>query len=88
MAPQRLYRVGQLVGVLLPAGRFCPAQQAAAGFAVREAAQQRLQHIGQVGDEPQVIGTAAVDHILPDDQAQTVAVVIPALRLDLGVLAQ
>ena len=88
VAPQRLHRVGQLVGVLLPAGRFCTTQQAVGSLPVREAAQQRLQHIGQVGDEPQIIGAAAVDDVLPDDQAQTVAVVIPALRLDLGVLAQ
>ena len=51
-------------------------------------AEQGQQGVGQVGDVPLVHLPAAVHHILPDDEAQLIAVVVPPLRLDLGVLAQ
>ena len=88
VAAQRLHRICQLPAVFFPAALAAPAQQPPQGCYVRQTAHKRLQNIGQVGDEPQVILTAAVDHILPDHKPQLVAVVVPALRLDLCVLAQ
>ena len=88
VAAQRLYRIFQLPAVFFPAAFAAPAQQSPQRRLVRQAAHKRLQNIGQVGDKPQVILTAAVDHILPDHKSQLVAVVVPALRLDLCVLAQ
>ena len=88
VAAQRLYRIFQLPAVFFPACLAAPAQQPPQRRLVRQATHKRLQNIGQVGDEPQVILAAAVDHILPDHKSQPVAVVVPALRLDLCVLAQ
>ena len=88
VAAQRLYRIFQLPAVFFPAAFAAPAQQSPQGRFVRQTAHKRLQNIGQVGDEPQVILAAAVDHILPDHKSQLVAVVVPALRLYLCVLAQ
>ena len=88
VAAQRLHRIFQLPAVFFPAAFAAPAQQLPQGCFVRQAAHKRLQNIGQVGNEPQVILTAAVDHILPDHKPQLVAVVVPALRLDLCVFAQ
>lgn len=42
----------------------------------------------QIGDEPVLIGGTAVYHVLPDEHAQLVAVVVKTLGLDFGVLAQ
>ena len=88
MAAQRLHRICQFPAVFFPAAFAAPAQQPPQRRLVRQAAHKRLQNIGQVGDEPQVILTASVDHILPDHKSQLVAVVVPALRLYLCVLAQ
>ena len=88
MAGKRLYRGFQLPAVFFPAAFLSTAQQLPEWLCIGQAAQQRLQHIGQVGDEPQLVGAAAVHHVLPDHKAQPVAVVIPALRLDFCVLAQ
>ena len=88
VAAQRLYRIFQFPAVFFPAAFAAPAQQPPQRRLVRQAAHKRLQNIGQVGNEPQVILAAAVDHILPDHKSQPVAVVVPALRLDLCVLAQ
>ena len=88
MAAQRLHRICQLPAVFFPAAFAAPAQQPPQGCFVRQTAHKRLQNIGQVGDEPQVIPAAAVDHILPYHKTQLVAVVVPALRLKLCVLAQ
>ena len=88
MAAQGFHGGLQLFAVCFPAGCFSAAQQAPERLCVGQAAHKGLQHIGQVGDEPQVVSAAAVHHVLPDHKAQPVAVVVPALRLDLGVLAQ
>ena len=40
------------------------------------------------GDGEKVIFPAAVYHVLPDEHADAVAVIIPAHRLDLDVLAE
>ena len=88
VALQGLYRGFQLPGIFFPARFRFAAQQAPEGPCIRQAAEQRLEHVGQVGHEPELVGPAAVHHVLPDDEAQLIAVVIPALRLDLGVLAQ
>ena len=40
------------------------------------------------GDREKVIFSAAVYHVLPDEHAEAVAVIIPAQRLDLDVLAE
>ena len=88
MALQGLYRGFQLPGIFFPARFRFAAQQAPERPCVGQAAEQRLEHVGQVGHEPELVGPAAVHHVLPDDEAQLIAVVIPALRLDLGVLAQ
>ena len=88
VAAQRLHRIFQLPAVFGAAAFAAPAQQPPQRRLVRQAAHKRLQNIGQVGDEPQVILAAAVDHILPDYKPQPVAVVVPALRLYLCVLAQ
>ena len=42
----------------------------------------------QIGDEPVLIGGTAVYHVLPDEHAQLVAVVVKTLGLDFCVLAQ
>ena len=88
MTAQRLHSIGQLPAVFVPGGGISPAQQPVAGGTVRHPAQQRQQSVGQVGDEPELVRRTAVDHVLPDHQPQTVAVVIPALGFDLGMLAQ
>ncbi len=43
---------------------------------------------GQITDQGHMVGTAAADHILPDDHAQPVTVIIPAQGLQLDVLTQ
>ena len=88
MALQGLYRGFQLPGIFFPARFRFAAQQAPEGPCIRQAAEQRLEHVGQVGHEPELVGPAAVHHVLPDDEAQLIAVVIPPLRLDLRVFAQ
>ena len=40
------------------------------------------------GDDERVVALAAAGHVLPDEHAQPVAVIVPAVALDLDVLAQ
>ena len=88
MPPQSLYGSFQLPAVCFPAGLAPAAQKAPQGRAVGQAPQQGLEHVGQVGHEPELVGLAAVHHVLPDDEAQLIAMVVPALGFDLRVLAQ
>ena len=67
-----------------PARGVAPAEQLVGGL--RVVFEHDVQE-GEDRDHQRVVFPAAVDHVLPDQDAHLVAVIVPAQRLDLDVLA-
>lgn len=65
-----------------------PGEQTGVLFIVGKRNMVPVHQSRQIGDEPVFIGGTAVYHILPDEHAQLVAVVVKTLGLDFGVFAQ
>ena len=79
---QKLYHLVELCFVFDPALEIPAREQLMVFVAQMYAGDERR------GDHGRVIAAAAVYHVLPDEHAEPVAVIIPAQGLDLYVLAQ
>ena len=65
-----------------------PGKKTAGSFSVRHGDGKGVQQRGKIGDEPASVSRASAHHILPDQHAEPVAVIVPPLGLHLHMLAQ